>query len=204
MLPQQFQNLIQYFTKFPGIGSRQATRFVFHLLRQPGDQYKNFLIELANLKNNVKICQNCYFIYDQNDKDGKTCRICSDSKRNPRLICIVEKETDALTIEKTGNFDGAYHILGGNIYDMQEKGNFILNNIKNRLQKLQADLPNAQIELILALNPTPEGDATSSFIARELKSTNIKVTRLARGLQRGADLEYADQETLTHAIQNRT
>lgn len=203
MLPKQFKNLINYFIKFPGIGSRQATRFVFHLLRQPNVEYKEFLIELANLKNNVKICQNCYFIYDKNGGDEKTCRICSDSKRNSRLICVVEKETDALTIEKTGKFDGAYHILGGNIYDMQEKGNFISGNLKTRIQKLQSDIPDAQIELILALNPTPEGDATASFISRELKSPLIKITRLARGLPRGADLEYADQDTLTHAIQNR-
>lgn len=207
MLPKQFQNLTKYFTKFPGIGSRQATRFVFHLLRQPNDQFQNFLIELANLKNNVKICPNCYFIYDKNGGDNKACYICSDPARDEKTICIVEKEVDALAIEKTGHFKGTYHILGGNIYSFQnvDAEDFLMKNLKNRLDKIISITTNPEeIEIIMALNPTPDGEATASFIERELKNLNIKTSRLARGLQRGADLEYADEDTLKHAIKNRS
>lgn len=216
MLPRQLQNLIKHFTKFPGIGSRQATRFAFHLLRQTPEQFQDFLNELANLKKDIKICPNCFFIFDsfnstrdnQNSEKNKmgltsspqVCQFCSDSKRNQNIICVVEKESDILAIEKTGHFNGVYHILGGNIYTLAEESeNFIFNNLKSRLKKSTPK----NFELILALNPTPEGDATASFIARELKNPNIKITRLARGLSRGADLEYADQETLGHAIKNR-
>lgn len=216
MLPRQFQNLIKHFTKFPGIGSRQATRFVFHLLRQPQEQSKDFINELTRLRDEVKICPNCFFIFDSLDltrdkqnngknKVGSTdspqvCQFCSDPKRNQDIICVAEKESDILAIEKTGHFNGVYHILGGNIYTLaEEPENFVFNNLKKRLEKTAGK----NIELILALNPTPEGDATASFISRELKNPNIKITRLARGLQRGADVEYADQETLGHAIQNR-
>lgn len=216
MLPKQFQNLIKYFTKFPGIGSRQATRFVFHLLRQPNDQFTDFINELTRLKNEIKICPNCFFIFDSldltrnkqnggknkvgSDDSPQVCQFCSDPKRNQNIICVVEKEADILAIERTGHHGGTYHILGGNIYTLAEESeNFIINNLKNRLEKSAGK----NIELILALNPTPEGDATASFILRELKNPNIKITRLARGLQRGADLEYADHETLSHAIQNR-
>lgn len=201
MLPRQFQNLIKHFTKFPGIGSRQATRFVFHLLRQPPEQFQDFLNELANLKKDIKVCQNCSFIFDKNGSETKICRICSDSKRSQNIICIVEKETDILAIEKTGHYSGTYHILGGNIYSINENP-FILNNLKNRLNKLVKD-ERQNIELVIALNPTPDGDATASFLARDLKNPKVKITRLARGLQRGADLEYADHETLGHAIKNR-
>lgn len=205
MLPKQFQNLIRHFSKFPGIGTKQATRFAFHLLRQPQDQLQDFINELVNLKKGVKVCQNCFFIFDKNIGDSNICHICSDSNRNQNLICVVEKETDILAIEKTGHYDGTYHILGGNIYTMNEyPGNFILANFKNRLTRLKNVNPNQNIELIMALNPTPDGDATTSFLIRNIAELNIKTTRLARGLQRGADLEYADQETLMHAINNRT
>lgn len=120
------------------------------------------------------------------------------------MICVVEKETDILAIEKTGHYNGTYHILGGNIYTINDQpDNFILANFKSRLEKLKNGNSAQSIELIMALNPTPDGDATASFLIRNIADLNIKTTRLARGLQRGADLEYADQETLMHAIQNR-
>lgn len=205
MLPRQFQNLIKYFSQFPGIGSRQATRFVFHLLRQPQGQFDGFINDLKNLKSEVRVCPNCFFIFDKNGGSNQICHICSDKKRNQNIICVVEKETDILAIEKTGHYGGVYHILGGTIYAMQNTGteDFILTNLKKRLEKLN-NIENEAIELIFALNPTPDGDATVSFLTRNLKDLNIKTTRLARGLPRGADLEYADQDTLMHAIQNRS
>ncbi len=213
MLPRQFQNLIKYFTKFPGIGSRQATRFVFYLLRQGDDQFQNFLNELISLKKEIKVCQNCFFIFDTRQnfpaenlsrQENKLCTICNDPKRNKKIICVVEKETDILAIEKTGHYNGTYHILGGNIYTINEQtDNLILTNFKNRLIKFKNAHPEQSVELIIALNPTPDGDATASFLIRNISDLNIKTTRLARGLQRGADLEYADQETLMHAIKNR-
>lgn len=204
MLPKQFQNLIKHFSKFPGIGSKQATRFAFHLLRQPQNQFQDFINELVNLKKEVKVCQNCFFIFDKNAGNSSICHICSDPKRNQNVICVVEKETDILAIEKTGHYNGTYHILGGNIYTINDQpDNFILVNFKNRLTKLKDSNPEQSIELIMALNPTPDGDATASFLTRNIANLNIKTTRLARGLQRGADLEYADQETLMHAINNR-
>ena len=206
LLPRQFQNLIKHFSKFPGIGSKQATRFAFHLLRQPQGQFQDLINELVNLKKGVRICQNCFFIFDNNTGNSDICHICSDPKRNKNVICVVEKETDILAIEKTGHYNGTYHILGGNIYAINEQpDNFIINNFKNRLEKLKSGNQDHQtIELIMALNPTPDGDATTSFLIRNIADLNIKITRLARGLQRGADLEYADQETLMYAIQNRT
>lgn len=152
------------------------------------------------------MCPNCFFIFDKNGGESTTCHICSDLKRRRTVICVVEKETDILAIEKTGHYDGVYHILGGNIYttqDSQEEG-FLLKNLKDRIVKLiDSGAPKSDIELIFAINPTPDGDATVSFLLRNLSDLNLKTTRLARGLPRGADLEYADQDTLMHAIQNR-
>lgn len=198
MLPQQLQTLISQFIKLPGIGPRQAARFVFYLLRNPEEMtaFENFL---RQVRENIKLCENCFL------PACIDCRICSDPRRDKNLICIVEKETDAINLEKTRQFQGHYFVLGGFI-DPLEKESLAQQRLGVLVRRLQAN-PSTR-ELILALTPRREGDFTSLYIEEHLKplieqGLNIKITRLGRGLSSGAELEYADEETLRNALDGR-
>ncbi len=198
MLPHQIQNLIGQFTKLPGIGPRQATRFAFYLLRN--DQEISYIENtLKSVRENVRLCGNCFL-----PGQGSLCSICVSSKRDKNIICLVEKETDALNLEKTGHFQGHYYVLGGFI-DPLEKNSIAHERLNLLMQKLKDNPP---LELILALTPRREGDFTSLYIERQVKpliaqGVNIKITRLGRGLSSGAELEYADGETLKNAMAGR-
>lgn len=194
---------MNYFSKFPGVGPKQAARFVFYLLRRPKMEVLDFAESIKELREKTGICQECFFITNENQSKNR-CAICSDKQREKTTICVVEKESDVVAIEKVGNFKGVYHILGGLIFSINQKNNNLIkvSEIKERIKKLKENGVK-NIEIILALNPTTEGDATGLFIERSLEPFGVNITRLARGLSRGSDIEYLDEETIRHAIENR-
>jgi recombination protein RecR len=201
MIPQVIQNLIDKFSRFPGVGPKQAARFVFHLLRKEPESLESLTKELKLLSFAVSFCPVCFFPID---KTAKTCDICSDKSRNPKIICVVEKEMDLVALEKAGNYKGLYFVLGGLIdyYDKTSENQIrfkqLLERVKNAIEKNGKD-----IEVILALNSTTEGTTTSIFVEKMLRPLNVKISRLAQGLPRGAEMEYADSETLQNAMEGR-
>ncbi len=195
MLPNSLKNLIDHFSKLPGIGQRAATRLVFFLLNQPAQDLKDFAQSIIELKSKTKVCQNCF-----NLSSETLCAICSDKKRNPLIICVVEDILDIIPLERTHQFNGLYHVLGGLISPTEG-----LTPDKLKIKELVARIKNhpEQVEVILAFNPTVEGDATALYLERILKPLGVKITRLARGLSAGGDLEYTDEATLINALKNR-
>jgi recombination protein RecR len=193
--PISIQNLIDEFAKLPTVGPKTAERYVFYLLKQNPEDLQKFAQAIAELKEKITICRSCFSV-----ADTSPCAICSDAKRNHEILCVVEKTRDQLTIEDTKQYNGDYFILGGLLNQLDKIGpeklniNPLLNRVKNGKIK----------EIILALNPTVAGETTSLYLAKTLKPYKIKITRIARGLPMGADLEYADQITLTNAMKFRT
>lgn len=192
MYPKPIQNLINIFSKFPTVGPRTATRFVFHLIKLDQEDINQLLSSIESIKKDIKICSSCFNTFSE---DSEFCPICSDNSRDKSLLCIVEKETDLITIEKTKKYQGLYFITGGTI------------NLKNkdiRINELKEKIKTSNFqEIIIAINPTTEGESTSLLIERELKPFDIKITRLGRGLPIGGELEYADSETLESALDGR-
>lgn len=202
MTPKPLQDLTNFFIKFPGIGPRQAGRFSFFLMKQPREEIDNFIEVLRDLKQNVSICSDCYLPIEKSEKN--LCGICSDTTRNKSIICVVEKENDALNMEKIKLHDGVYLVLGQNISPMHESP-----TAKIRLKKLLTNVKNQKnqiTEIILSLNNTREGNFTSLYIQELFKKNSldtIKLSRLGRGLSTGSELEYADEETLRNALEGR-
>jgi len=197
MYSQSIQKLIKIFTKFPTIGPRTAARFVFYLLKLPKEEIDNLISVISQLKADVKICKLC-FIPFQNESE--LCEICSSQRRNKNLLCLVEKEIDLNSIEKTKKYSGLYFILGGTISNLKKKDIEKLK-IKELEQRIKTDLKIK--EIIIATNSTTEGQSTALYLERLLQPFNKKITRLARGLPIGGELEYADEETLSSALENR-
>ncbi len=194
------KKLTEQFSRFPTVGPRTAARFVFYLLKLPGEEIKELVDSISNLKDRVKLCSLCFKPFEPFDAaQGKSnlCEICSNPKRDKTLLCIVEKETDLETIEKTKKYPGLYFILGGNVSKLRKQ-----DIEKLRTKELQERVKNVK-EIIIATNPTTEGEATALYIERLLGLLNKKITRLGRGLPAGGELEYADEETLSSAIDNR-
>lgn len=192
--PNSIQNLINQFAKLPSIGPKSAERLVFHMLYRPQNELHEFSRAIDNLKSQVKQCQICF-----NFAESDPCPICSDSKRDKTLICVTAKPQEMAIIEKTG-YNGVYHILGGNINPLENISPQQIK-IKELLTKIKQ---NEAKEVILALNPDISGETTSLYLTRLIKQfPNIKVSRLARGLPMGADLEYADEVTLENALKDR-
>lgn len=194
--PNEIQCLLNLFGRFPGVGPKTAERYVFWLLKQPND----FIHELAETVGSAntanKFCGNCFSISAQTP-----CAICHDSKRDSSTICVVEDVADLFAIESSGEYHGLYHVLGGLIKPLD---NITPENLN--IAPLLLRLKNQAIkEVLLALNPTMEGETTLLYLAKVLKTMGceLKVTALGRGLPYGADLEYADSLTLTQAIQGR-
>ena len=196
MFPSPLKNLIDQLSKLPEIGPRAATRLAFFMLNQPEDYIKNLSQAIQELKAKTKICKNCF-----NLTSASICDICAYAKRDQNLICVVEDILDILPIEKTRRYQGAYHVLGGLIapIDGITPDKLRIKELAERIKKLNAK----KTEIILALNPTTEGDTTALYLERTVKPLNIKVSRLGRGLSSGSDLEYADETTLINALQNR-
>ena len=202
MLPKALQDLAHHFEKYPGIGPRQASRFSFFLMKQPSEEVDKLIAALTALKEEVSLCSNCYLPTQKNV--SKLCPICSDTKRDANSICVVERESDALSMEKMSVHRGAYLVLGENISPLHKS-----NIAKSRLLLFVKKLKNADSnkrEIILALNNTREGNFTSLYIQELFKKntlSNVKITRLGRGLSTGSELEYADEETLRNALEGR-
>ncbi len=200
MLPTQLQFLINQFTKLPGIGPRQAARFAFYLLRNPREVNALESV-LAQFRENIELCRNCFLPANVTPREIAACNICASPRRDKNIICVVEKETDAMGLEKTRQFQGHYFVLGGYI-DPLEKDSLAHQRLNILVQGLSIN--SSPIEIILALAPRREGDFTSLYIEEQLKSfLTIKITRLGRGLSSGAELEYADEETLRNALAGR-
>jgi len=202
MFSPSIQRLIGLFSKFPTVGPRTAARFVFYLLKLKKEEVEELLEAVSRLKEKVKLCSFCFKSFEG---EKELCEICSNPKRDKTLLCVVEKETDLETIEKTKKFKGLYFILGGTVSKLKSPLFPHREDTEDlRTEKLLEKVKNSEIEeVILALNPTPEGETTALYLERLLRPVNKKITRLGRGLPVGAELEYADAETLGSALEGR-
>jgi len=198
ILPKSIQNLINEFSKLPGIGPKTASRLAFYLLKQPSMEVEGFANAVANLQKEIIYCSTCY-----NMAETDPCRICSDNRRDKNLICVVEDPLDVVAMGQIENFNGVYHVLGGVISPLDGIGPDQLK-IKELIDRV-ADKSSAK-EIILATNPSMEGEATSMYIAKQVKQPgfeHVRITRIGRGLPMGADLEYADEYTLSKSLEGR-
>ena len=186
--------LIEEFAKLPGIGKRSAERLAFHILKQPKNQVENFAASLLAAKEKITFCPLC-----QSLTDKTPCGICADTKREHSIICVVENPKDILAMEKTKEYKGVYHVLHGVISPMDGIGPNDIK-IKELLSRTEGD---AVREIIMATNPTIEGEATAMYISKLFKPLGVKVTRIAHGLPVGGELEYADEITITRALEGR-
>ncbi len=202
MYPSHIENLIKIFSKFPTIGPRTAGRFALHCLNAPEEEIEELIDALRKLKALVGNCKVCFRSIV---KEEIVCSICKDKKRNRKTLCIVEKETDLFSIEKTNEYDGVYFILGGNISPLRKESfkKIRIKELKERIENYNNfNMPNIK-EVIIATNQTTEGNATALYLKKLLDSLEIKNTRLGRGLSTGSELEYADEETLSFALKGR-
>jgi recombination protein RecR len=196
ILPAPIQNLIDAFSRLPGIGPKTASRLTFFLLNAPDDMAEGLSEALRDLKTNTIDCPICYNITNA----GRTeCEICASPERDPGVVCVVEEPLDVLAMERTGGFTGRYHVLRGVLSPIEGVGPEDLT-MRQLFERVKAG---GIRELILATNPSMEGDATAMYIQQQIKVPGVKVTRLARGLPIGGDLEYADQTTLLRALMGR-
>jgi len=210
-LPDSFQKLADFLAELPSIGPRQAIRLVFHLIHQGQDSVQNFSQRVAELKK-IKICERCFFIHQNS---GSLCEICNNPGRRQDIIAVVEKETDLLSLENTGVFNGRYFILGsipksGVLEDWQK---LRLQGLKSFIQRDLGSSPSQLSqgkslegkaeEIILGFNLTSVGDFNSSLLERELKPLAKKISRLGRGLPTGGEIEFADDDTLGAALERR-
>lgn len=188
------EKLIESFEKLPSIGHKTAQRLAFHMLDLSKEEIKEFTDSIVNAKNNLKFCSKCY-----NISDTDPCNICSNPKRDESVICVVEEVRDVLAMERTHEYNGVYHVLHGSISPMNGVGP---DNIK--IKELLARLMDGKVkEIILATNPRVEGEATAMYISKLVKPLGIKVTRIARGIPIGGDLEYTDEVTLAKSLEGR-
>jgi recombination protein RecR len=188
------ENLINEFRKLPGIGPKSAKRIVFYLLKLSKDDVSKLSKALIEMKEKVRICKYCYNLTEED-----VCSICRDQSRDRRKICIVEEVSDLIIIEKTGEYRGLYHILGGLLSPIENIGPKEIR-IPGLLERIKTD--NTE-EVIMALNPTVEGESTAMYLKKILSPLGVKVTKLASGLPVGGDLEYADEITIGRAITDR-
>ncbi len=193
--PRSIQNLINYFSKLPTVGPKTAERYVFYLLQQGAEELQGFAQAIAELKEKITICKNCGAVSENNP-----CFICTDKNRNKNIICVVANTRDMLAIERAKQYNGLYHILGGVINAVDDIGPEKLN-INSLVEKIKK---NGIQEIIIALNPNMEGETTAMHLIKILKPFKIKITRIARGLPTGSDLEYADETTINNALKYRT
>ena len=187
------EKAIHELSKLPGIGRKSAQRHVFYLLKQSENQVQQLADSLMDLKEKVRHCSVCF-----NITEDDPCHICVSEKRNRSVICVVEEANDVLALENTGEFHGLYHVLGGALSPLDGIGPDDLR-IKELLSRLVDDVE----EIIIATNPNTEGEATALYLAKLIKPLEIKISRIARGIPVGADLEYADEITLARAIEGR-
>ena len=207
MYPKAFQKLIKNLASLPSVGPKMAERLVLFLFKQDMEKIRDFAENLLEIKN-MRICHKCF-----NIAEGELCEYCKDSKRDQHSICVVEEPLDIISLERTKVFNGLYHVLGGVLQVGDTGADLKIPELLSRIEKEKIT------EVILATNPTTEGDTTALYLKRKLQSLNVhpvksaeggaeqfnrvKITRLGRGLSTGADLEYADEITLSEALKNR-
>lgn len=204
LYPKSFQKLIENFSSLPSVGPKMAERLVLHLFKQDPTKVQEFSDNLGNIQH-LKACRKCF-----NIAETELCEICNDKNRNPKAICVVEEPLDIISIEKTKVYNGLYHVLGGIIYNDEKSQELKIPELLNRIKNEKIE------EVIIAMNPTTEGDATAFYLKSKIypvKSANggpasgefnrVKISRLARGMATGGDIEYADEITLSSALTNR-
>lgn len=196
LIPEPVQRLIDAFSRLPGVGPKTASRLTFHLLRGDETLSVELAEALAELKENTAYCQQCWNI---TTADRTLCEVCAHPRRDAAVICVVEEPLDVLALERTGGFEGHYHVLHGALSPIEGIGpeDLKIAGLIERVSK------GGVREVILATNPSMEGDATAMYLQQQLSGSGARVTRLARGLPVGGDLEYADQNTLLRALAGR-
>jgi recombination protein RecR len=196
LLPGPIQDLIDAFSRLPGIGPKTASRLTFYLLRAPEDTSRDLAEALLEMKRGTAYCQVCFNITSA----GRTeCEICASNERDRHILCVVEEPLDVLALERTGAFSGRYHVLHGVLSPIEGVGPDDL-----KIRELMERVRSGEVEeIILATNPSMEGDATAMYLRQQLQPLGVRVTRLARGLPVGGDLEYADPNTLQRALAGR-
>ena len=191
--PNAVELVIRALSRLPGIGRKSAQRVAYHLLKSPREETDTLIRALGNLRQSVHQCKRCF-----NFAEEEFCDICRDTRRDTAVICVIEEPQDIAPIEKTGEFAGQYHVLGGVLSPLDNIGPDELH-IRPLLERLRDGVT----EVIVAVNPTTEGDATTHYLAHVIKPLGIRVTRLARGLPAGGALEYADDITISSALRGR-
>ncbi|MDQ3993156.1 MAG: recombination mediator RecR [Actinomycetota bacterium] len=193
MLSPAVENLVAQLTRLPGIGTRSAQRLAFHILRAPKDEAGALAEAIADVKERVRFCRECGNLTEED-----VCGICRDGRRDRSVICVVEQPADLISLERTAEFRGLYHVLGGALspLDGVEPGDLRIDELMRRVER------NGVAEVVLATNPNMTGEATAAYLADRLRD-RVRVTRLASGLPVGGDLEYADEVTLGRALSGR-
>lgn len=194
IIPRSVQDLIDEFAKLPGIGPKTAQRLTFHLLRRPDKSSEDLGKAAEKLKKDIQFCTVCC-----NFTDSEVCTVCSDASRDKSIVCVVSEPLDVVALEKSGSFKGLYHVLGGVISPVEGIGPDDLF-IAQLITRLKADEVK---EVIIATNPNLEGETTALYIQKLIQPIDVKITRIARGLPVGGDLEYADEITLSRALEGR-
>ena len=186
--------LVEEFQKLPGIGPKSAQRMAFHILKMPANEVQKFTQAILEAKEKIKYCRHCFNMSSENP-----CEICTDDRRNREIICVVAETRDLIALERTREYKGVYHVLQGLISPLDG-----ITPDDLRIKELIERFQNESIEeIILALNPSVEGEATSMYLTKLIKPLGVKVSRIAFGLPVGADLEYADEVTLARALEGR-
>ncbi len=204
MYPEIIKKLIKHFSGLPGVSERAAVRYIFYFLKRPEKEIIAFAKEMVRLKREITLCSRCYNIAQKNkEKSPSFCVICQDEKRNQAQICLVEKISDIEKIESLHFYKGVYHVLGGLLSPLKgiTPQKLTFKRLVRRLKRLQAQ--KLSPELIVALNPTREGDLTVNYLKELLDPLQIKITRLARGIPTGGELQYADESTLKESFNQR-
>ena len=191
---KQISKLIEQFSRLPGIGPKSAQRLAFHLINMPEEHVKELADSMIDARENVRYCSQCYTLTDQ-----EVCPICSNAKRDHKMIMVVETTRDLAAYEKTGKYEGVYHVLHGAISPMLGIGPGDIK-LKELMERLRGDVD----EVIIATNSSLEGETTAMYISKLIKPTGIKVSRIASGVPVGGDLEYIDEVTLLRALEGRT
>ena len=191
MFPKAFKKLIENFSALPSIGPKMAERLVLYLFKQDHTKLEEFAENILSIQK-LGFCQRCF-----NIAENDLCEICQDTKRNHKIICVVEEPLDIISIEKTRAFTGIYHVLGGVISLNREVIPLKINELVKRITQEKTE------EVIIATNPTTEGDTTALYLKNQIKGLPVKITSLGRGLSTGGDIEYADEITLSSALSNR-
>ena len=192
--PEPVARLIEALQRLPGIGPKTAQRLTFFMLKRPIDEVRELADSLLAVKERIVYCSTCFNVTEQDP-----CRICSDPARDTGLLCVVEEPNDLLAMERTGEFKGRYHVLLGALSPLEGIGPDDLK-VRELLARLDAD---GASEVILATNPNVEGEATALYLTKLMRPLGVRITRIARGLPVGGDLEYADQVTLSKALEGR-